>query len=203
MAAISLRGLGREEWSQRQRVLRTARLVLRPPRRMDADILASQLSDARVARMLIHVPLPYGRTDAAGWIASMRSGIRAGTARFYAIEHRSMIIGLAGLTGLNGRIAELGYWLGHPWWGRGFMSEAVPPVLRAAWKIPNLEAIEAAHMADNEASGRLLLRLGFRHTGTTKLYSWSRRMNVVCRTMLLDRPRSAQDVTAVTAHPAP
>jgi [ribosomal protein S5]-alanine N-acetyltransferase len=194
MVAISVIGGGRG-----QAVLRTARLVLRPPRRGDADILAHHLSDPRVARMLTHVPLPCGRSHAAGWITGMRSEIRLGQARYYVVERGSMVIGLTGLTGLDSGVAELGYWLGHPWWGNGLMGEAVGPVLRAAWRLSELKAIEAVHMADNEASARLLLRLGFRYTGAVKLHSRARGTDVLCRTMLLERPRPEVHISGIAA----
>lgn len=186
-------------FGNRQRVLVTERLVLRPPRHADADVLARQFSDPEVTRMQLHAPTIHGRKEAACWVAGMRAGIRDGHARFYVIEQDSMPIGIAGLTNLDSGIAEFGYWIGRAWWGKGFMSEAAPPILRAAWQISTLEAIEAAHTADNEASGRLLVRCGFRYTGTIKLYSWTRGMNVVGRTMLLDRPVSLHNLSARTA----
>lgn len=174
---------------ERQNVLKTARLVLRPPHRRDAQFLADHLSDPRVARMLTHVAVPYCRGQAAHWVAGMRAEIRRGRSRHYVVERGSAVIGLAGLTGFGENAAELGYWLARPYWGNGLMSEAVRAILRASWRRPGLECITAVHMADNEASARLLLKAGFRYTGLVKLHSRARGGEVLCRTMILKRRR--------------
>jgi len=177
-------------WKPRT-VLKTARLVLRPPHKRDAAMLAHHLSDSRVSTMLTHVALPYADERAANWIAGMQAEIRRGEARYFVLERGSAVVGLAGLDGIDGKSAELGYWLGHPWWGKGLMSEAVRPILRMAWQHPALERITAVHMVDNPASGRLLLKAGFKYTGTVKLHSRARGMDVMCRTMAKERPKRA------------
>ncbi|MFP4004340.1 MAG: GNAT family N-acetyltransferase [Alphaproteobacteria bacterium] len=186
----------------RQPVLRTGRLVLRPPRSADTEALAQHLSDPDVARMLIHVPLPCGRARAAAWIGGMRAEIRRGRARYYVLQQGPAVAGLAGLTDIGAGRAELGYWLGRKWWGRGLMSEAVTPILCASWRLSGLERIEAVHMADNEASARLLLGAGFRYTGAVKLHSRARGMDVLCRTMRLDREWAEAQTGLATAAPA-
>jgi [ribosomal protein S5]-alanine N-acetyltransferase len=66
------------------------------------------------------------------------------------------------------KCAELGYELRPDHWGRGIMSEALPPVLTYGFDKLRLHRIEACPFADNEASRNLLLRLGFKYEGSLR-----------------------------------
>ena len=60
---------------------------------------------------------------------------------------------------------EVGYWLGRPFWGRGYASEALKAAMtwaRADW---GKNALWAGHFADNPASGGVLIKAGFLYTG--------------------------------------
>ncbi|QGM48179.1 GNAT family N-acetyltransferase [Methylocystis heyeri] len=66
--------------------------------------------------------------------------------------------------------ATLGYWMGEPYAGRGYMSRAVRAVIGYAFKIQGLHRIEAACLPSNEPSKRLLERVGFQQEGYARAY---------------------------------
>ena len=73
------------------------------------------------------------------------------------------IVGCAGLA-LRENEAELGYWIARGYWGQGYATEAVRAVLRLA-EVLGHQRVVASHFVDNPASGRVLLKSGFRLTG--------------------------------------
>lgn len=143
---------------------RTERLLLRPGWAEDAPALAAAVGDAAVARHLAQVPFPYGEEDARAFLslpaepALPRFLITART------KGAPRLIGGVGLQqGYDGR-PELGYWIARPYWGLGFATEAAGQVMRIARAL-GLPRITSCHHADNPASGRVLVKLGFRPTG--------------------------------------
>src|SRR4029077_20513221 len=61
--------------------------------------------------------------------------------------------------------AELGYWIGKPYWGCGYCTEAGHAVLRYAFNELRLHRVHARHLSHNPASGRVMQKLGMRHEG--------------------------------------
>lgn len=152
--------------------IRTQRLVLRAPVRADAEQLAALIGLPEVALNLGTVPLPYGINNALDWIAK--------TARAPGGEHAFVIdlpgqgvIGGAGLR-LIGEVFELGYWLGKPWWGAGYVTEAAAGLLDWAERALDTQAFMAGHYLDNPASGRVLEKLGFEAVGVRDLFGRAR-----------------------------
>lgn len=142
--------------------LRTARLTLRPLDPADAPFIEAQCGAWDVARMLRVVPYPYPPGMAADYIRRMRAPDAA--ERAFALDATvsggEPILGVLTLKPVEGGV-RLGYWLGRPWWGLGYMSEAVSAALDAAFAEPGVAAAEAGVFSDNPASRRLLERLGF------------------------------------------
>lgn len=82
----------------------------------------------------------------------------------FAIATDSEAIGCIGLrlgTDVHRKAAELGYWLGEPFWGRGIMSEAVQEFTRWAFEVFDLQRIFAEPFDTNKASARVLEKAGF------------------------------------------
>jgi membrane protein DedA with SNARE-associated domain len=80
---------------------------------------------------------------------------------------------------------QTGYWIGRPFWGRGFATEALEGALVWAGKRWKRRALLAGHFADNPASGRVLEKAGFLYTGETrKRFSRARGTPVDTRMMV-------------------
>jgi RimJ/RimL family protein N-acetyltransferase len=146
-------------------VVATERLILRGPVKTDAAALAFLLNDLNVAGMTSKIPHPYGLADAEDWLEGARKCDYVETADFI-VEHRNfgVVGGLSFMPGPNGR-PELGYWVGRPYWNRGYATEAVRGAMKWARRDWRKSVVVSGHFADNPASGQVLVKSGFLYTG--------------------------------------
>jgi RimJ/RimL family protein N-acetyltransferase len=81
----------------------------------------------------------------------------------------------------NHRRAELGYWIGRPFWGRGYATEAARAMLDFGFGSMGLNRIFAHHMRDNPASGRVLANIGMTREGVLSqhILKWDQFRDVV------------------------
>ncbi len=97
---------------------------------------------------------------------------RAGDGRAFAIVwgEAEEVIGQVRLMNWSyrERQAEIGYWLGRRWWGRGFATESVRLVCRYGFRTMGLHRIRASVVQGNAASTRVLVKLGFVYEGTSR-----------------------------------
>jgi RimJ/RimL family protein N-acetyltransferase len=148
-------------------VVSTERLILRGPVVTDAPAIAAMANDLNVSAMCGRVPHPYGLADAQAWI-SRAQRIDWGREAAWVIEHQSF--GVVGALGLEaGSRPEIGYWLGRPFWNRGYATEAVRGALRWVKRDWRKNVVVAGHFADNPASGQVLCKAGFLYTGDVQL----------------------------------
>ncbi len=150
--------------------LRTERLTIRPFKAADAPAMHRLVNDWEVAKYLARVPFPYPRDLADEWIASTWPRIEAGDAWDLAIigeeAGKDVLVGCIALTMQRGtRQAELGYWVGRKYWGHGVAPEAAARLLNWAFANLPLDSVVASALEENERSGKVLERLGFRATG--------------------------------------
>jgi RimJ/RimL family protein N-acetyltransferase len=142
-------------------MLETERLLLRAPRRGDIKAIARLVNDRRVAENTARIPHPYSVDDAERFIAAINR--QRGEATF-AIMRGGDLIGVCGVEPRE--IApEIGYWLGAPYWGRGFATEAVRAVIDHAFGALGHDTLQAGARIGNPASRRVLEKCGFQWTG--------------------------------------
>jgi RimJ/RimL family protein N-acetyltransferase len=142
-------------------VLETERLVLRAPRFEDAKIVAKLANDRRISDNTMRIPHPYKTADAEAFIASANRG---GEMTFL-ITLGDEPIGACGLAQVDGPSADLGYWLGTPFWGSGYATEAARAVIDYAFSDLGHAAIQSGARVTNPASRRVLEKCGFQWTG--------------------------------------
>ena len=142
-------------------ILITSRLTLRPPLDVDAESIAHALANPRVAGKLSKVPADYALSDAQEWIAASK-----GKPCLYTI-HREQLMGAVEVYDAAER-PVLGYWLAEPFWGQGYMTEAARAVLARAFRRYNTDEIGSYAVTSNQASLRVMEKLGFEQfdTGT-------------------------------------
>jgi len=132
----------------------------------DEAALAGNANNRRVSQFLRDsFPYPYTLEDANEWIAAVCGQVPV---RQFAIEVDGFAaggIGLVPFTDVYRNTAELGYWLGEPFWGRGILSEAVPAVTEYGFSQLNLRRIQAGVYDRNPASARVLEKAGFQLEG--------------------------------------
>jgi len=120
------------------------------------------------------IPHPYPDGAAEEWIGGHAGAFERGESVDFAIESRDegVLVGAIGL-GLEQEHdrAELGYWIGVPFWSRGYATEAGRAVLAYAFDSLGLQRVYAFHFANNPASGRVLRKIGMTHEGTRRAHT--------------------------------
>jgi RimJ/RimL family protein N-acetyltransferase len=144
-------------------VLTTGRLVLRAPRIDDVEAIAALLDDRRISENLARVPFPYRQADAEAFIA--KTNQPGGEIAFLITEPDDTIIGGCGIHKRDEKHPEIGYWLGVPYWGQGYATEAVRALIDHAFGDLGHEALQAGARVSNPASRRVLEKCGFQWTG--------------------------------------
>lgn len=130
--------------------------------------MALLAGDRDVAKTTMALGHPYELSSAESWIASHPEAFETGKHVVFAITLRDNheLIGAMGLVlNLDQEKAELGYWIGKPYWSRGYCTEAARAVLHFAFTEFRLNRVHAHHFTHNPASGRVLQKVGMRHEG--------------------------------------
>jgi RimJ/RimL family protein N-acetyltransferase len=145
-------------------MISTERLVLRPPMAEDAPAIAALANNFNVAKMVSRLPHPYRVEDALSFFENAPQWAAADSNHIFVVALAGAPIGMMGLHREHGPDFELGYWLGEPFWGQGYATEAGRAVL--AWaEARGQTRFTSRHFAENPASGRVLTKLGFIYTG--------------------------------------
>ncbi len=165
--------------------LTTERLILRPFARADAARVQQLAGAHEIADMTGHIPHPYPDGAAEEWIATHETNWAHSETATFAIVRRDTgeLMGAIGLTvEPQNRCAELGYWLGTPYWNCGYTTEAARAVIRFAFEKLNLNRVYASHFARNPASGRVMQKCGMQHEGTLRQHfvRWDNPEDLVC-----------------------
>lgn len=113
-------------------------------------------------------PYPYTLADAEAFIATCRS---ERPARSFAIGLGDAAIGSIGIipgSDVYRKSAEIGYWLGEPYWGRGYATEAITGF--AEWAFASFDVVRLFAMVftSNTASARALEKAGFMREATCR-----------------------------------
>ena len=143
-------------------VLKTSRLLLRPPVKEDAATLECYLSDRRIAETTAAIPHPYPRGGALDWMTMVDGRWADGTAATFVVVRRDngKILGVISLMGKSRSEMQAGYWIAVPFWGNGYATEALHRIVRYAFNHLGLPRLGARHFAHNPASGRVMLKAG-------------------------------------------
>lgn len=146
--------------------LETERLLLRPYKKDDAAIIAPLLNNYNVSQWTTAIPYPYVQKDAETFIGKVNeSWSRSEDATFaITLKGNAAPIGACGAHLKEGSEYELGYWLGEPFWGKGYMTEAVNALVLYLKKHKQPKRIYAGHAPDNPGSEHVLLKNGFKST---------------------------------------
>lgn len=156
-----------EKMKQRPR-LETERLILRPFARSDAADVQRLAGSRAVADTTLNIPHPYEDGAAEEWISKHQGVFEDGKGVCFAVTLKSdgSLVGAISLMRMvEGHQAELGYWIGQPYWNRGFCTEAGRAVVAYAFSTLNLVRVYSNHLTRNPSSGRVMQKIGMRHEG--------------------------------------
>lgn len=151
--------------------LATERLRLRAFGLIDGDAVAALAGDAVVSRYLLQVPHPYPRSLADEWITSHAETWSRGGGPSWAIERKRdrRVIGTVSLRWQPRHDrAELGYWLGRRFWGRGYAREAAAAAVQFGFDVLGAHRVYAQHLGGNDRSAAVLRAIGMAPEGVRR-----------------------------------
>lgn len=153
--------------------MHSQRLTYRQLVAADANRIAALAGDWDIARMTSRIPHPYSLIDADLWIASLESDefVRG-------IELDGELIGAVGYIETGEGEAEIGYWIGKSWWGRGYATEAARTLVAYCFSTGGFRRLTCGHFVDNPASARVIQKLGFRRAGKGSQWCEARQSQV-------------------------
>jgi len=164
-------------------ILTTDRLLLRQFFLTDARDVKCLAGDREIAYNTLLIPHPYEQGFAERWITERQVDFQKGVALTFAVvvKETRELCGALGI-GINRHHshAEIGYWIGVPYWNQGYCSEAAEEVLRYAFEVLELNRVWAHHFSRNVASGRVLQKIGMTHEGCLRkhIFKWGEFLDV-------------------------
>lgn len=142
--------------------------MLRPLALADAKTVERLAGDRRIADTTLLIPHPYTEGAAEAFISGVTKDWADGKSAVFAIAWAETAE-LCGTIGLSieqkHNRAEMGYWVGVPFWGRGVCTEAASKLIEFGFNTLHFHRIHAHHFTRNPASGRVMQKLGMQHEG--------------------------------------
>lgn len=143
--------------------IETDRLRLRRPAAKDIPNIVEYANNPNVNRWTLNMPYPYEEKDAITWISMAIDGYEDQSHFIFAIcpVPGDELIGGIGLR-INRRFnhGELGFWIGEPFWNKGYMTEAAGRILKFGFGQRGLHKIYATHFLENTASAKVMMKNG-------------------------------------------
>ena len=136
--------------------------TIRPWTSDDLSALVALADNVQIWNRLRNTfPHPYTRADGEAWLLMMQQMTPVVN---FAIEYNGALAGGIGLI-LNGdvyvRSAEIGYWIGEPYWGQGIATEALRQMVHHTFTYSDIVRLYAEVFENNKASMRVLEKNGF------------------------------------------
>ncbi|HJX36804.1 MAG TPA: GNAT family N-acetyltransferase [Dehalococcoidales bacterium] len=154
--------------------------MLRPYSLSDAKELQRLIGDREVSDTLQLVPYPYLDGMAEEWINQQTNehlDVKNTHYRkdiHFAITSREcgFLMGTFSIMNISKVTdkAEIGYWLGKPYWGKGYCTEAAKTGVKFCFEELGLNRISATHMTRNPRSGRVMEKIGMKYEGHMRQY---------------------------------
>lgn len=148
--------------------LKTERLLLNQLEAADIPLIVRYASNPKIAEYTLNIPHPYREADAVYWLNNAYNGLKSGDHYVFAIRLHtapSFIGGIGLVVNKRYKRAEIGYWLGEPYWNRGYITEASKTVIQFGFEQLGLHKINCRHFASNLGSKKVILKSGFQQEG--------------------------------------
>lgn len=151
--------------------IKTSRLILRNLRESDIPNIVEMANDPEIASTTLNIASPYTRKNAIQWLKVAELGLINKDHLIFAIalSPGDQLIGGIGLR-INKRHhhAEVGFWIGKPYWKNGYASEALKEILKYGLQEMKLHKIFGHHMKNNPGSGKVMMKSGMHREAELK-----------------------------------
>ena len=146
-------------------IVETERLLLRPPHEDDVEDIAALANNYNVAKMLSSMPHPYFAEDAREFIDRVKRASVHGCVYAITEAETGRFMGVAGLHEDRSRfdLPFAGYWLGEPYWAKGYASEAARALVDLFFKVTDRSQLMISCRVDNHGSRRVIEKCAARY----------------------------------------
>lgn len=142
-------------------ILETERLILSQLEEKDIPFIVGYLQHRIYSDLTSNIPYPYTEKDAQFWLKMSKEAFEHDTGYTFGIRDKTgMIIGAIGIHDRDDDKAELGYWIGIPYWNKGYVTEAAKAIVDFGFQKLNFNKIFATHFPHNPASGKIMEKIG-------------------------------------------
>lgn len=150
--------------------LKTERLILRRMQLTDIGRITELANDPAISTTTMRMPYPCPAEYIGNWIKKdIENGGKDSGFFVISLKETNEIIGVIGLeVEQENERAELGYWIGTDYWNKGYCTEAAKAMLEYGFNQLQLNRIWTFYIEGNDASGRVLKKIGMQHEGTLK-----------------------------------
>ena len=157
---------------QRCPSLQSERLNFQPLIESDVDKVVKLLSDFETVLLLTYAPWPYTQNDAAIWFNYVNQMCANNVGRFWGVhDDENTLIGTVGLSLFpDHKKAEIHYWLGRDYWGKGYGTESARRIICYAFEACGIDRLEVNCMERNARSQRVIKKNHFVYEGTLRHY---------------------------------
>lgn len=148
--------------------IKTSRLILKPFQLSDSKAVQLLAGDIKVAATTATIPHPYEEIDAESWIKTHLekwTERKSLTLSIRLKETEKLIGAIELILNLQHKRAELAYWIGVPFWNKGYCTEASKAIVSYGFDQLDLQKVTAHHMLKNPASGKVMEKLGMKKEG--------------------------------------
>ena len=152
-------------------MITTERLVLRLFQTSDAETVATLCNNYNIYKSTMYLPFPYSIDDALSWIEFHYDNLIEDFSYEFAVTDKETgelygAIGLSNKKDFNQ--GELAYWIGEPYWGKGYATEAAQAIVQFAFEEKKLHKVFARYFSSNPASGKVMEKIGMKQEGILK-----------------------------------
>ncbi len=167
----------------------TDRLVFRAFQLEDAERVALLAGDKKVSGTTLNIPYPYDVKDALVWIGKHNSFLENDSISTYAIvlKESNILIGAISLIfNKRHKRAELAYWIGVPYWNKGYCTEASLAMLELGFITHGFNKIHASSLDTNPGSFRVMKKIGMKYDGIKReeIYKGGKFLNLLLYSIL-------------------
>jgi RimJ/RimL family protein N-acetyltransferase len=147
-------------------ILETERLILRPFVLSDAPSMSQLAGHPDIAATTLNMPSPYSEEVARAFIESVQDNSK--NHAFAIVRKRDQqLLGGIGIHPHERHLhAEVGYWIGVPYWNNGYATEAVRRIVDHGFEDLKLNRIYAGYFSENIASRRVMEKADMIYEGT-------------------------------------
>lgn len=147
----------------------TERLKLRLFQAEDAEEVSRLCNNYNVYKSTRSLPYPYPAEAASAWIATHEQNLDSDKRYEFAVTDKDsgQLYGSICLSNnFDDQNGELGYWIGEPYWGKGFGTEASKAMIEFAFVEKGFHRVYARYFKSNPASGKIMEKCGMTYEGT-------------------------------------